>query len=50
MQGNGQYANDSQGCIRMSGGYLRTRMFHQKRPTAGVTTFSVKGELAFCGS
>ena len=42
MQGNGQFANDSQGHERMSSSDPRTGTFYQTRGTKGDTTCSVK--------
>ena len=44
-QGNGQFATDLHGCIRMSDGDRRTRTFHQMQVTAGDTTCNMNGVL-----
>ena len=45
MQGNGQFATDSQGRLWTSDGGPRTGMFHQTWPTVANTTCNVKGVL-----
>ena len=45
LQGNGQFATDSQGCLQTSDEDPRTGTFPQMRSTMGDTTCSVKGVL-----